>query len=456
MRPRQSPKIFSRYAILKKKNKLFERLRSKVVIGLGVVGLGVIAPLQAQQIDVTRGSTGAALPALELAKPFGECRLGFWTGNRNLDDQEGVPLSSCLLSWKPKFSETLGAGLNVRALHQLKSPLEPSQSRTTSRLREAYVQGEWGDWSLKLGRQIIAWGRADRVSPSDVLSPRDLTVLSGEDEEQRNGLNALQTRYQVTQQVSLAAVIAQFEPNRLPQAQLPAGLIRGIEPNRTEWALKVDRSGTGWDGAISFYDGFDRNPRFWGGVSKLGSPVFQNAFERHQVLALDFASSAGRWTFRAEAAHIRATPTCVACPLDSRRVQRWILGVDRDFGDAANLNFQLFGVQRSGYTDPSALAAPLFALGQAVDRLNGEYGARETGVTLRLSDRFLNDRLRVELGAVMEFKNNSAVLRPRLSYAFNDRVSLRAGVDQFSGPAQSFFGARRKNNLAFVELVAQF
>ncbi len=40
--------------------------------------------------------------------------------------------------------------------------------------REAMVQANLGDWQLTFGRQIVAWGEGDAVSPLDVVNPRDL------------------------------------------------------------------------------------------------------------------------------------------------------------------------------------------------------------------------------------------------------------------------------------------
>jgi hypothetical protein len=40
-------------------------------------------------------------------------------------------------------------------------------------LRETYVQGTFGPLDLTFGRQIVAWGEGDMLSPVDVVNPRD-------------------------------------------------------------------------------------------------------------------------------------------------------------------------------------------------------------------------------------------------------------------------------------------
>lgn len=43
------------------------------------------------------------------------------------------------------------------------------------RLRELYLQAGYDDFSIKLGNQIIVWGKADTAAITDVVSPRDLS-----------------------------------------------------------------------------------------------------------------------------------------------------------------------------------------------------------------------------------------------------------------------------------------
>lgn len=44
-----------------------------------------------------------------------------------------------------------------------------------SDLREMYLQAGFEKFSIKIGRQIVVWGKADTVAVTDVISPRDLS-----------------------------------------------------------------------------------------------------------------------------------------------------------------------------------------------------------------------------------------------------------------------------------------
>ena len=58
-------------------------------------------------------------------------------------------------------------------------------------IREAYLDLSHGPLDLRIGKQIIAWGRADRINPTDNLTPRDYTLLVPDDDDQRLGTPAV-------------------------------------------------------------------------------------------------------------------------------------------------------------------------------------------------------------------------------------------------------------------------
>lgn len=390
----------------------------------------------------------AATPTLSM--PFGECALGQWTSNRNLDDRTSITSGSCVVSWKPKLSANLRLGLNVRSGWQDQGATDG----TSGRVREAYVDVDAEPFSIRAGRQIIAWGRADRINPTDSLSPRDFTLLVPDDEQQRNGIDALRLRYVVNPALSLTAVVAKSQANLTPQGLLPANLVLAEPVRDTEWALKLDHSGSGVDWSVSYFDGLSRAVRYRLDFTNPRAPLFRSEVERVQKLGADFAIAQGAWTFRGEIAHARLRPdtgpSCAACPSDVRRVTSAVLGGDVDFAETMNFNVQVFATLKKDFADPTGLTGVREALALGLNRLNTDYATRETGVTLRLSDRLLNDKLRWEISAVLDLNGNSYAIRPRLSYAVNDHLRLTAGLDHFNGPSQSYFGALTKNSTVFA------
>lgn len=402
--------------------------------------------------------------------PFGECRLGSWSGTRNLDDDGARLKATCLAQWRlpltERFRANLGARAGVadapnRATDSTESSTSLRASNTTTRLREGYVEYEQGLLRVRAGRQIIAWGRADRINPTDNLSPRDFTFLSQEDEEQRNGLNAVAVDAKSGGAWSVSAIyVPRFEPHVIPVGLLPRGLVRTARPAKPEVALELEHAGTEIDFSLSYYRGFDRFLRYGlAAPAQSGAvpPIIRASFNRQQTFGADIAFNVGKFAIRAEVATSRynsVDTSTTESPAPARTINRAVVGIDRTVFDTANLNVQVFSIHRRGYTDTRALGLPVNVqrLSDGLARLNNEYGRGETGATLRISDRFLNEQLRLELGAIYDFSQRSYLLRPRLVYSFSDALRVAAGADYFHGQEQSFFGARRKNNLAYMEL----
>ena len=410
---------------------------------LALTSITLLASVQSA-LAQTSQTPDAASPTL--SAPFGECALGQWTSNRNLDDRKDITSAGCVLTWKPKLSTDLRLGLNARVGWQDQGAADGA----TQRVREAYVEFDAEPFSFRAGRQIIAWGRADRINPTDSLSPRDFTLLVPDDEQQRNGIDALRLRYAVSPALSLTTVVAKSELNVTPQGLLPANLALGEPPRENEWALKLDHSGSGVDWSVSYFDGYSRAQRYRLDFSNPRAPLFRGDVERVQKLGADFAIAQGAWTLRGEIAHAKYLPGCLACPSDTRRVSSAVLGGDIDFAETMNFNLQVFINQKENFDDAAALTGARQALALGLNRLNTDYATREAGVTLRLSDRVLNDKLRWEISAVLDLTGSSYAIRPRLSYAINDHLRLSAGTDHFEGPSQSYFGALTKNSTAFA------
>lgn len=397
------------------------------------------------------------LSATELAFaqswPYGECRAGYWSSNRNLDDENDIAKTTCFVNWRESLSSFLRVGLGGR----LGWADSGTADRVQGQLREGYLDADSGPWTVRLGRQIIAWGRADRINPTDSLSPRDFTLLVPEVEEERIGINAVLGTYQFNGGPSLSMVVVpRFEAHKIPEGSLPQRLIRASKPDSTEWAVKLDRTGEDFDWSVSYYDGFDRFARYFAQPLGSGTFVFRSTYERARILGADFATNAGSWAIRGEASASKVSPDCGACGLGDRDIYRLVLGVDRDFADTANINFQVFVSRRSDYHNPRSVAPDQRRLAEALDRLNFEFSKQDVGVTFRLSDNFLNDRWKLEFGAIMDLEGNSGLLRPRTTFAFSDSLKLRAGIDIFYGKEQSSLGSLKKNQVALCELALVF
>src|SRR3989442_14114798 len=87
-----------------------------------------------------------------------------------------------------------------------------------------------------------------------------------------------------------------------------------------------------------------------------------------------------------------------------------------------------------------------------IARLSQQMREVQHGVTVRVSDQWLHETLKVEVAAVAYADPRQLLLRSRVTYALSDRWQVAAGADRFGGEVGSLFDSLRRNSLAFVEV----
>lgn len=402
----------------------------------GKIGLLLIAALN------------ISLPAFAQNTPFGECRTGYWSSNRNLDDATSITKASCFINWRTELNEHNRIVFNARTgIHD--QGLAQTQH---IQLREAFLESDIAQLNLRLGRQIIAWGRADRINPTDYFSPRDFTVLAIEDEEQRSGINAAVLRYISQDAYNVSAVVTQFEAHRLPKNSLTSSSLQHKSTNAPEWGMKIDRIGEGVDWSVSYFNGYEKFPRYRIDLNQLrtsNSIRLLHDYEKIQSIGSDFALAKEEWTMRGEWSYSRSA--CSGCIQSERQVRRATIGADRNIGDSGNINIQIFSIFRDLALQANLPIMPN-KINAHLNRLNSEFSEKEWGITLRMAQHFLNERLKLELSTIIDISNKSSIVRPRVSYAISDAVKLQLGIDYFRGEPDSYFGSRIKNKTGFIEM----
>ena len=111
----------------------------------------------------------------------GSLRGGYWSSNRLNNNENNLITSSTWLT----LDKRLRQGLTLYADGYIYNQDTLGSESSDHRVKEIYVHFRSGDWDYRLGRQIVAWGRADRLNPTDNLTPRDFTLLSPEIDEER-------------------------------------------------------------------------------------------------------------------------------------------------------------------------------------------------------------------------------------------------------------------------------
>lgn len=406
---------------------------------MAAVALAATVAGTAQAQDVDGGSASWA----SVAGLSGSVRGGYWVSSRTLDDDRHLG------SWTLWARASPPAWKNIAVLVDgWIQGLGPDRSADDARgsVREAFVRLRLGDVDVRAGRQIIAWGRADGINPTDNLTPRNFTLLTAEDDEQRLGTTSVALTYYRSGLALSAVWLPEFRPPILAIPAPPGVSIRddGERWPADQWAARVDKSGGAVDWSLSYFHGRQTTPTLRPGA---GAGA-QLDYQRARVIGADMATTVGRFGIRGEAAYTVGSTR--GDPFARRPFFLAVGGLERTWREHLNVNAQylLRVVDGGGRTVPDPFFAGMVALNRTIAQ---EERRVQHGATLRVAHRWLHETLEAEFNAAAVAAPDGFTLRPRVSYAVTDRWTVVAGADLLGGAATSPFGMMRDNTTAFTE-----
>lgn len=354
----------------------------------------------------------------------------------------------------PRLAENLEGKVEVRAT-ALNWNGGASQ---TAEVIEGYATLRFDKADLRIGKQIIAWGRADGINPTDNLSPRDFTVLLPFEDDQRLGLSAAKLDYYLSPSYTLSVVTTPFfSPSTIPLPGNPTISLVSSKPqanlSNTELGVRLNQVGEGTDWSLSVFHGFNQLPSLQAIAGDPARSAIQLHYPRLTVLGADFAKNFGRYGVRAEVAYGK---TSVKPDTDigfKRPYLYWVAGLDRTFGENLNFNLQFFQRRVFNYRDPESMASPEDrALAVQSSVINGQRDRISGGITLRVSNKWFNDTLELEVFAVLNTTRHDRFIRPLATYAISDHWKSTVGAELYAGPPDTQFGALKPSRGAFAEL----
>lgn len=313
-------------------------------------------------------------------------------------------------------------------------------------LRQAWLSHARGPVEVRIGRQIIAWGRADRLNPTDNLSARNMRALVADIDEDRMGLDSASVRLQLGDRVNLTALHAPRMPATvLPDAiaSLPALLggrrVSDQSSSRDTQALRIDYAGNALDASISLVDGPSMTPAFASHASPL-QPMQPGL----RIVGADFSATLGdRWGLRGEFA---STTLDRRAPDGLGDFRYAVLGVERHI-DGGWLALAQWVHRRAERTP----AAPTLAadLNRAIWF---QTEARSDALYLGMNRAQFEGALSGNIGVLQTLDDRGRAWFANLAYRIDDRWNLLARWQHFSGPAETNLGALRRDSLLLLEL----
>lgn len=417
-----------------------------------VVLFGAVASRADERNFDAGGSTIGLSEFFEAQRVSGALRLNYFRSSKRLDDDTDFLGATAQIKALPRLMEAIDGKVEAR----ITNPALGEGDGVDSRLLEGYVTAHFAHADLRIGKQIVAWGRADGINPTDNLTARDYVSLLPFEDDQRFGTVAVKLDVYLSAKYSLGVFTTPFfEPSNVP---LPAAGrdIREKTPARTfsnsEIGLKLDKVEEGFDWSLSYFHGFSLLPDLRILGIDGGGPILEMHYDRIDVIGADFARNIGRYGFRGEAAYVQTKDKSGGDPAVKNPYLFWVLGVDRSFFENLNINLQFFQRRVRRFHDPEAIADPVersLAVQNAV--LDGQRDRLSHGLSTRVADKWFNETLQGEIFAVINLTRRDYYLRPSLTYAFSDHWKGTIGGDFYYGAADTQFGSLRPNRGAFAE-----
>ena len=409
---------------------------------VALVALTMSIPAAAQDAPSPEPETRPAPGIVELAGLTGAVRAGYWSSTRNLDSEAHLGAGMLWLKSSRRVSNRVS--FLAEGWTSLRGPLEDGQA--TGELREAFVDLRFGRLDVRAGRQIIAWGRADGVNPTDNLSGQDLTLLVPDDADRRLGTTAVRASYFVGD-VSIAGVwLPEFRGHEFALPAPPPGVLFARESDRwpgDQWAVRVEQTGRAVDWSASYFNGKDLAPDLAFVAGGGDTPLIRLSHHRVQVIGGDMTANLGRFGLRAEAAYVETEDTQGRDPSTKNPFLFVVAGADRTFGGLLNLNVQYLYRQVQHRSGTSA---------NVQDVLNSQTQAVQHGASFRIAYKWLHDTLEAECAAVAYAGPRGGALRPKVVYAVTDSWKVLAGAEILRGQSTSLFGMMERNSAGYAEL----
>lgn len=427
-------------------------------LALGLMLLAAGSAWAQEKIPDETPATESSLSSLGVSglDISGALRFDYFSSSRTLDDRRDFPGGTVQAKIQPAWNDALRGKLEGRIT-------QPKLGSGTagSTLLESWLALRTGTSEWRLGKQIVPWGRADGINPTDNLTPRDFTVLLPFEEDQRLGLTAFKLDYYLTEQHTLTFFTTpEFTPSTLPRPMDGTQIVEtrpGSALGDSTVALKINKTGDDLDWSASYFRGYSHLPQATPiGISG-GLPILQWHYDKIEVWGADFAKNFGRWGVRGEVAYYMTQDKNGSDPAVKNPFLFYVLGADRTFFDNLNVNLQFIGRRVRNYHDPAAISDPL-ARGVAVQNAitGGQQDRESYGLSTRISDKWWNDTLEAEVLMLGYLTRPSYYLRPLVSYALDDHVKGTLGGEIYSGADDTFYGQLKRNRNIFVELRYSF
>jgi len=128
-------------------------------------------------------------------------------------------------------------------------------------VREAYINNYIGRFDFRIGHQVVVWGRADGMNPTDNITPKDFLVRSPDEDDRRVGNFLIRSFYNAQPLRFEAIWIPFYAASVIPTDVVPLpSNITLVDPQypdanlkNNSFALRLNLEWPSIDGSVSYF-----------------------------------------------------------------------------------------------------------------------------------------------------------------------------------------------------------
>jgi hypothetical protein len=351
------------------------------------------------------------------------------------------------------------------------------------RLREAYLERIWSTTELRIGRQMIVWGRSDATQINDIITPFDVSEFLTQDfTDLRQGVTAINASYFRSSNQFQLIILPFFEKPRIYESGGPwdplarSSIIYepsdepNANPKNIQFAIRYEnRSSLKLDFDASMFHGFNRFPYLSKEVriNQLTNSFYLVANRDYKKSTI-FMTSA-EYRFNSLFAGVYEVSYWTkryfdVIPSSLRNSNSPILDVIRDiqiYNEKEFLRSSPFIQSMIGFKSTissysySVQYVSEFIPNHSNDMLQDSYFQF---ISLLLSWTSDDNNMQGRLLSRYQINGNDFWLNPDLNYSISDGIRLSIGLHYFGGPSpEEFYGnlsfnSYRKNSFTYLKL----
>lgn len=323
-----------------------------------------------------------------------------------------------------------------------------NEYESETELGEAWLQGKLGSRvDLKLGRQIVVWGKSDNIRVTDVINPMDNREPGMVDiEDLRLPLAMARMDYYVGDWGLTALAIPEIRFNKNPAfgsdfypypTAMPQEIVPGDGGSNSEYAFAANGIFSGWDLSLYWAQLFDDTPHR---VIVAATPQLQHS--RLTMVGLAANAAVDNWLLKLEAASFDGLEYS-SLPGEKRQRLDTLLGMEYSGFSDTTLSLEVVNRHLTDY-DPALLGD-----GVVED---------EWQTALRYQGDFMHARLHL-LALLTAFGSDLAdggFGRYSVAYDIADAFSITGGVVTYQKGDKLPFNRLFDNDRLFVDLKYSF